>query len=275
MKLNPAASATIIIGGLALCHQNKQNETWEALFIRDDENLHKLKMRIGYGEKQEPEIDIVHGAEISVKVVKPKSKSGNYTPTETFSRSYALNVINDSRWVLNFSGPELHDKPLSVEKRQRDNFFSTPNALFYTLSLSGKHYLLRKTDDGKPIDDPKSLHDIGEFLAGDIECEDSGTIIIEIRNLDGAVESYTLKKGAQVFFDNRCLTDSPECANDFSHYYDVIKTENEKFEIEYVPTLIERWLNHLSGFEGKEFACEVGMICCVNNPDDTLNYPKV
>ena len=184
MKLNPKATATIIIGGLALCHPNGKNQTWEALFIRDEENYHNLKMKIGYGTTQELEVDIAQGAEISVKVTNPKSENGMYKPTKIFSRSYALDVINDIRWVLNFSGKELHNKPLKVEKRKRDNFFYTPNALFYTLSLAGKHYLLQKTENGTPVGAPASLQDIGEFFAGDIECEDGGTNTIEIKDMD-------------------------------------------------------------------------------------------
>lgn len=274
MKLNPNTSATIIIGGLALCHLNKKNDTWESLFIRDEGNFHNLKMKVGYGNTQEFEIDIAQGAEISVKVTDPKSKTGGYKPTEKFNRSYALNVINDYRWVLNFSGPELYGKPLNVAKGKRDNFFYTPNAFFYTLSLSGKHYLLQKTEDGNPVGDPQSLQDIGEFLAADIECEDSGEITIEIKDASGKVGSYPLKKGAEVFFDNRCLSDVPECANDFAHYYDVIEAGSEKFEIDYSPTLIERWTKHPTLLKGLNYACEVAMVCCIDNPDDTLNYPK-
>ena len=274
MKLNPNATATIVIGGLALCHPNKKNDTWEALFIRDEENFHNLKMKVGYGKTQEFEIDIAQGSEISVKVTNPKSKNSIYKPTANFSRSYALDVINDIRWVLNFSGKELHNKPLKVERRKRDNFFYTPNALFYTFSLSGKHYLLQETENGNPVGSPDSLQDIGEFFAGDIECEDGGTITIEIKDTDGNVEPYPLKKGAEVFFDNRCLSDAPECANDFVHYYDVIKTGSEKFEIQYSPTLIEKWIKHPVGVRGLNFACETGKICCVEDPDDTLNNPK-
>lgn len=276
MKLNPNATATIIIGGLALCHPNRKNDTWEALFIRDEKNYHNLVMKIGYGNTQESETEIAQGAEISIKVTNPKSKNDIYKPTKDFSRSYALNVINDIRWVLNFSGKELHDKPLKVERRKRDNFFYTPNALFYTLSLAGKHYLLQKTENGNPVGDPASLQDIGEFFAGDIECEDGGTITIEIKNTTGETESYPLKQGAEVFFDNRCLSNVPECANDFEHYYDVIKTISEKFEISYSPTLIDDWTKKNEAFRvmGLNYACEVAKVCCVEDPDDTLNNPK-
>lgn len=232
-----------------------------------------LKMKIGYGREQEFEIDIAQGSDISVKVTKPKSKNEVYKPTEFFNRSYAQDVINDIRWVLNFSGKELYDEPLEVERRKNDNFFYTPNALFYTFSLSGKHYLLQKTKDGEPVGAPAPLQDIGEFFAGDIECEDGGTITIEIKDKDGNVEEYPLKKDALVFFDNRCLSNVPECANDFIHYYDVIKSVSEKFEIKYSPTLAEKWIKEPFGVKGTNYACEVAKVCCVKNPEDTLNYP--
>jgi hypothetical protein len=272
MKLNPNATATIIIGGLSLTHRNKKNDTWEALFIRDKENFHNLKMKVGYGTTQEFEIGIAHGAEISIKVTDPKSSTAAYQPTPTFNRDVATDMINDMRWVLNFSGKELHEKRVNVEKRARDNFFFTPNALFYTLSLSGKHYMLQKTDHGSPVGNPESLQDIGEFSAGDIECGENGTITVEIKEANGMVNSYPLKKGAEVFFDNRCLVNVPECANDFHHYYDVIKTGSEKFELKYSPTLIEDWTKSATMPKGLDFACEGGTVCCIENPKDSLNY---
>lgn len=271
MTLNPNATATIIIGGLSLCHRNRKNDTWETLFIRDEENFHNLKMKVGYGTTQEFEIDINHGDEILIKVTSPKSSTDSYKPTPTFTRNTATDVINDLRWVLDFSSDEMHGRRLKVEKRKRNNFFSTPNALFYTLSLSGKHYLLQKTDNGNPVGNPVSLEDIGEFTAGDIECEKGGTITIEIKPMDGKVASYPLKKGAEVFFDNRCLVNVPECENDFPHYYDVIKSGSEKFELEHSLTLIEEWTESDNMLRGLHFACEGGQICCIDDPDDTLN----
>ena len=115
------------------------------------------------------------------------------------------------------------------------------------------------------------------FFAGDIECGADGTITIEIKNTTGEKELYPLKKGAEVFFDNRCLSAAPECANDFEHYYDVIKTKSEKFEIEYAPTLIDDWTKKNQAFRvmGVNYACEVAKVCCVEDPDDTLNNPKL
>lgn len=269
--MNPNATATIIIGGLSLCHRNKKNDTWEVLFIRDEKNFHDLKIKIGYENKQTEEISINQGDEIAIKVTSPKSSTDSYNPTPTFERSHAVDVINDLRWILDFSSKEMHGEPLEVKKRPRDNFFYTPNALFYTLSLSGKHYLLQKTDSGNPVGEPVLLQDIGEFAAGDIECEEDGTITIEIKAQDGNITKYPLKKGAEVFFDNRCLTHAAECENDFPHYYDVIRSGTEKFEIKYSPTLIEKWTESSFLLRGYNYACECGRICHIKDPNDSLN----
>lgn len=268
MKLNPNATATIIIGGLSLCHQNNKSDTWESLFIRDEKNYHDLKMKVGDGKTQTLEVHINQSDEISVKVTLPKSKTGSYKPTPRFSRNKAVDPVQDLRWVLDFSSDELHGRRLKVEKRARDNFFFTPNALFYTFALAGKHYLLQKTEDGKPVGKPDSLEDIGEFIGGDIECEEGGTITVEIKDKDGKISSYPIEKGSEVFFDNRCLTDVPECENDFHHYYDVIKTGIEEFEIGLAQKSED---DNSANVKGIHYACEGGQICCIEDPDDTLN----
>lgn len=270
MKLNPNATATIIIGGLSLSHQNRKNDTWETLFIRDEKNYHDLKMKIGDGKVQTLEVSINQSDEISVKVTLPKSKSSSYKPTPRFSRNKAVDPVQDLRWILDFSSDELHGRRLKVQKGERDNFFSTPNALFYTFALAGKHYLLQKTEDGVPVGEPDSLEDIGEFIGGDIECEEGGSITVEIKNKDGKISSYAVDKGAEVFFDNRCLEDVPECENDFSHYYEVIKTGSEEFEIGLAKE-VKNEDKKRSVIRGVHYACEGGQVCCIDDPNDTLN----
>lgn len=263
MRLNPNATATVVIGGLALCHRNRKADIWEVVFLRASDNFHHLRMKIS----DKTEIPISQGDRIVINVTSPKSVTGTYKPTTEFFRRKATNVITDARWILDFSSKELYGRPLRVDKNPLDNFLTVPNALFYTWSLPGTHYSVQKEQDNIPVGKPVEFEEIGEFMAGDIECHAGGSVSVDIISVSGT-KTFLLNKGDYVFFDNRCLEDVPECAQDFQHYFDILKTDGETFTLTPIPRRMSEL--QIPGLMGKDSACESTQIEEVTNPDDTI-----
>lgn len=231
MSVNPNATNTLIFGGLALGHYNRHTDLWEVLFIRDQENLHDLKMLIGYGSPGAQEIKIDFGDEIVVTVRNAVSKSSRYEPTPNFTRNIKDDDPHDLRWMLNFTSKEMHDHPVTTHKGERNNFLTVSNALFYTSKMSKKHYSLQKKQDGSDVGKPVPLSAIGEDIGADIECETDGGITIEIKKADGGYTKYDIDKNSTVFFDNICEQTNPKCDHDFPHYYEVISDHGETFDL--------------------------------------------
>lgn len=268
------AAATLMFGGLALCHYNVHTEMWEVLFIRDEENLHDLKMIVGYGTPDAPEIPIAFGNEIRIRVRKPKSKSGIYMPTPDFTRTIGVDNPQDMRWTLNFSSKEMHGHGVTVHRRERDNFLSVPNTLCYTSQWSNKKYDLQEKVDGVDTGIPVPLSAIGEFVGGDIECEAGGGVSIDIIKRGGKTETYDLKDKTIVFFNNICDQTNPKCASDFPHYYDVLSDDGITFNlISQIPAeqLLEDFV-----IRGARYSCEATWVDPVEpDPPGTLNEPPV
>lgn len=252
MRLNPNATATIVIGGLALCHQNKKADIWEVVFLRSVDNFHNLKMRI----PRQADVEINKGDKISVKVTSPISNTGSHE-IGTFRRRTTENIGSDARWTLDFSSDELHNRPLLVEKHEDDNFLVIQSAKFYTWNLSDFSYLIQKKQNGTSVGDAREFERIGQFMAGDIECEEGGSVSIEIES-DTETKTYQLRKGEVVFFDNRCLVRTLECRQDFHHYYDIIETNGETFDLMSFPAPTSEL--QLQGLFGSQDNCESGQV---------------
>ena len=255
MSINPNATATLIFAGLALSHYNSLNDKWEIIFIRDDENLHNLRITFDYQTSQANEIAVGFGETITVEVTKPKSSSGKYQP-KPFSRNPATDDPNDFRWILNFSGKELHDHAVMVTKGEKNNFFSTPNAVFYNYKMSDKHYELQKLFNGANVGNPVPLAAIGDYTGADIECEKGGEISITIEG-KGKPQTYKVTPQSKVFFNNIC-EDVQKCASDFPHYYDIINDNGTTFDL-------IRQLQQVAP-RSAESACETGTVGCVDPP---------
>lgn len=264
MKLNPNATATIVIGGLALCHRNKKKDIWEVVFLRNADNFHNLKLKIS----DQSEVAINKEDEIVIKVLSPKSKTDTHHPKPNFSRKKVNDVISDARWILDFSSNELHNRPLKVKKNPADNFLTIPNALFYSWNLSGRTYSIQKKQGGTAVGDPVEFEELGEFMAGDIECHPKGSVSIEVKSKNGDVQTYSLKRGDIVFFDNRCPSGTPQCAEDFQNYYDIIVSNGEKFELTSLPTPMNEL--QAQGLMGDEKSCESGQIGDTGDPGDSI-----
>lgn len=261
MAINPNAAATFIFAGLALSHYNNHSDKWEVLFVRDDENLHNLRIIFDYQTSREKQIAVGFGETISVEVTKPKSSCGKYEPGE-FNRDLNTDDPQDFRWILDFSSKELHGHPVRVTKRKRDNFFSTPNAVFYNYMMSNKHYDLQKQQDGSNVGNPVSLAAIGDYTGASIECEKEGTVSITIEG-DGKSKTYEVTPQSKVFFNNICdEINNPKCDSDFSHYYDVISDHGETFELIKLLTQIK--------VRNPESACESGTVGQIVEPPPSL-----
>lgn len=266
MRLNPNATATIVIGGLALCHQNTQSDVWEVVFLRDSHNYHNLTMKIP------GEADVVINKEerITIRVDSPKSSTSVHEPG-IFKRRIAENIGSDARWTLDFSSKELHNKPLMVKKRQDDNFMVIPNAKFYTWTLSQFSYFLQKIENGTPIGNYVDLEKIGQFMAGDIECDAGGSVSIEVGG-----KIYPIKNQGIVFFDNRCLSRTLDCRQDFHYYYDILFEQGggnltESFSLTSFPAPTSEL--QLQGLFGSSDNCESGQVgkTCKCPPDTCPN----
>jgi hypothetical protein len=266
MAINPNATATFIFAGLALSHFNKHSDKWELLFIRDDENLHNLKIIFDHQTPREKVLEVGLGEIISVEVTKPKSASGRYE-NGSFHRDPHTDDPQDFRWILDFSSRELHDHPVKVTKRKRDNFFSTPNAVFYNYLMSDKIYDLQKQKDGKDEGDPVPLAAIGDFTGAEIECEKEGSVSIKIEG-DETSQIYEVTPQSKVFFNNICdEIVNPKCESDFKHYYDVISDNGETFEL-----IRQKAKEH--GLRSNQAACESGTVGAIVEPPPSLDGDK-
>lgn len=259
MPVNPNATNTIIFAGLALSHYNRHTDLWEVLFIRDQENLHDLKMLIGYGEANPQEVKIDFKDEIVVTARNAVSKSARYEPTPTFTRNIRADDEHDLRWMLNFSSKEMHDHPVTTHKGERNNLLTVSNALFYTSKLSDKDYNLQKKQDGSNVGSPVSLPAIGEDIGADIEYDSDGGLTIEVKKATGSSKKYEVAKGSIVFFNNICDPTNPKCDHDFPHYYEVISDHGETFDLILRPKMRKKSDDDLI-IRGAVYSCEGAVV---------------
>jgi hypothetical protein len=174
------------------------------------------------------------GDEVFFDVVNPvHSGVSIYTNGETFDRSPLIDDENDFRWMVEFDGPEFHNRPLQVNEGIFNPIIYIRNGTFYTAKKS----LLQKIHPMTFTAPGPGPQEFTWFVGADVflgESESSATL----RYGAGDAQSYTFTKGPEkmylVVVLNLAPSDHPssKMASDFQFYYDAFDVPlQEKFDV--------------------------------------------
>lgn len=218
MSLNPNATATVFITGLALCRQ--KNNNWEALFIHPENTKHILKIWIdkfdlSTGQKTEevlPKIEIQSQGKITIT-----TEDSRRPPSIEYNNG-DFGVEMDFCWAINLNN--LHPEGITMIEDQhlRTSHLSIFDSTFYTSERTRKKYKLQQ--QGNPH--PREIRRIGDVIGADIECLDNGKIIVEIQGHETRALSQENGFRYHIYLANTCQIDDCGREIDFKYYYDFL-----------------------------------------------------
>jgi hypothetical protein len=235
MSLNPNATATINIRGLAVCRE-VQNK-WDVIFLHPKEKqegdvrvTHKLTISIIERNKFNPNGVLKYsktlniGSKIEIEAETPISTSDIYEPDNWL-------VEKGSVWMINL---DRFHSPQGVKLKSNANVFqsylSISNAIFYAEERTPNLYKIIEVDSGSQLQKRR----IGYLAGADIQCSVGGKIIINgIPNSPSLPSINGVKY--EIILDNSC--DSQDCngKEDFHHYYNNLDWTGSKIDIEKTP----------------------------------------
>ncbi|MDQ6788992.1 MAG: hypothetical protein M3033_19485 [Acidobacteriota bacterium] len=214
-KINSEANIRIAIKGLAMCNYNKNNQNWEAIFLRHVAN-HNLKIIInkcrGETSQESQTYEIEPNEKIYVRssnAVAPDSPRYDGDDEKSLSR------------VIDFADAEMHEGRLAFEKGLDlpKTFLSISDSVFYTKTLSKNVYDVVK-NDGETI----KTTEIGLVIGADIVCRAGGKTEILVAGKPNLIAPLVAEEGVvyEIVFDNDCYEPASHAEGDFKKYYDLI-----------------------------------------------------
>lgn len=231
MSLNPNATATIYITGLALCRH--LGGKWEVLFLHPVDSDHKLRVTIiekfvtgppDYTKPPKFNKDLT-GARIDVtaqKVMapaKPAHKNHDWLDERDMCKLIDMDY-------LHFPGVEVKPNPAISH-----SYLSVSDSIFYTAKSTPHLYKIQEVTNGSIFE----TRQIGYAIGADIECDKDGAILL---NVPGQVVPPLSKKPGvryDITFDNSC--ENAGGGEDFDYYYKILEDTEKQYTLVKQPTL--------------------------------------
>lgn len=248
-----AATATIILDGLAVCCFNKKTLQWQVGFLQQPEHDVMLSVSTTRKEVIISNRPVTAGSNISIYTERGITPDYEDTYKEGFfdrgsvNRKVTPTTPNEKknfRWVVDLEGQEDLDHGRVRLKRPAKPIILTTisNAVFYSKEVTPPppHHFLVLRDGIDPNELPQNepeKHEFGQVndqVAGDIRCEDGGSVKIKIdedivASLDARPDRRYL-----ISLSNMRQHQHPHGSHsrvfektDFSLYYDVIEVERK------------------------------------------------
>lgn len=217
MSLNPNATATVLITGLALCR--KKNNNWEVLFIHPQNTEHILKVGI-------TRINLSNGEEQTILEETQIVPRGKITITTENARRPANIEYNNGNfgdehdfcWTINLNNLHPEGFTLKTDQYMRTSHLSISDSVFYTTKRTRK--IFRIQQQGNPR--PREKRRIGDVIGADIECLDGGRISFQVQGLEPIILPRENGFKYLIYLANTCETDTCRREIDFKYYYDFI-----------------------------------------------------
>lgn len=267
MALNhDAATATVLLDGLAVCCFNETARQWQVAFLQQPHHDHdvKLSVKTTKGQVIVRPTRVPAGSRVgitTVKGVRPDYENtfkGGFFSNGLVNRKEAPSPDEQKnfRWVVDLEDPRDIDHGRVRLKRPSSPPVLTTisDAVFYNhlVTPSRPHHfyvLLHGQDPNKLEPGKRDKYEFGRVndeIAGDIKCEEGGGVIIkidgkELCRLEAAPDRrYVIEMSNLRQHHTPSSSDSHKLElTDFSLYYDIIDVER-KFGMWGVPAVAGR-----------------------------------
>lgn len=253
MALNhAAATATLRLDGLAVCCFNKASKQWQVGFLyQQDHDVH-LSVSTFDGQEVVPPTPVPRGSHVSITTDKGVRPDYENTFQGGFFSNGPVNRKVDPppaakknfRWVVDMEdSSEIDHGRVRLKRPTNPLVFTTvSDAVFYNhrVTPARPHHFYVLPDGQNPNNCKPGELDRYEFgrvndeIAGDIECEEGGAVIIkidgnELRRLEAAPgRRYVIEMSNLRHHHAPPDSGSPKLElTDFSLYYDIVEVDRK------------------------------------------------
>lgn len=208
-KVIKEANVTISIKGLALSRYNKGNQNWETRFLRHVPG-HDLRVVV----KKDGTVIFSEAVDKHEKISIVTNKAKEVPSHHTSGDDY------DIRHLVDFNSDDLCGTSFKFNNSVM-TFLSTSDACFYSKTISGKLYTVKK--NGKEVFTRK----IGIITGGDIVSLDKTEIFFV--NSPDKNQVLPAETGViyEIVFDNDCPDSPKDGSSDFDKFSEVIESADK------------------------------------------------
>lgn len=251
MHLNPNATATICIEGLAMSCCNARDELWQFAFLRiDGHHEHKHKLELIIKEAKPDGTFVLHPSvlipletrRVRIEVEKARPQPTMKYEVGDFVRQGGANHPLDFRWILDIGNSELPHQDLQLIRpnpgRVPVTLLEIPSAVCYTKLITDRPLnLLAYPGKGA---NQSEIGRVGTIAGADIECEDGGSVAVKVEGMESITLPRLPGRTHEIAFANLRVEDAPFCPNhiappskpyedsDFNLYYQIVSDQSGK-----------------------------------------------